>query len=450
MHLVGINRISNKVGVGFLRRWQVLLPGFLVMIIGCGSHDQKDGVLSGTGQVNDLSADARAAAAISAQTETENGRAPGACVEILFAEARDVFVNVSSDSDVQKMRDAVCSLDDQQMGHLLSESHARKGTRSDGFGLMIDTLTQYGKNMGELNYNRADTQSYHDALIRADVSHIRHAYCEDRNHESYKSSAVQSFKSIASEVTIDKYNACVRAKSYGLRCDATAHADHVAARIRWEPTELVRSYLPRVALDWSGLVNLKSANELPKTLGIGSGLSLSLTREKSSENSAVSLTAQDRSGNYNFTCQVAVPAEDKNRKLTRRARHLECGVELFKEMKDPLCGVAVYKTARTEACGVELFADQRSPSCGVEHFLARHDCDLCGQVGSIGGCRKCEHPSFGISSYRSCRHVSHGVDVYKECRHIDHGAESYNSCRRQEFGVEQYKECELPLEEVSQ
>ena len=167
--------------------------------------------------VNDLSADQRASAAVAAQTETENGRAPGACVEILFSQPQDVFVNVSSESELHKMQALICSMDEAQMTHTLKESHRRKGSRTNGFGLLFDVLTEIGKNKLDLNYNHTDTQSYDDHLAVFDAREIRRAFCNNESAESFSSRAVESFKSVASEITLDKYNACVRSKSYGLR-----------------------------------------------------------------------------------------------------------------------------------------------------------------------------------------------------------------------------------------
>jgi len=440
-----------KVNVLSIRGALVMMVSFLALTTSyCGGWESDRfwgrGQLNTMKNVNDISDDMRAAAAVAAQTETENGRAPGACVEILFTAAQDVFVNVSSETEVQKMQAAVCSLDEQQMASMLQESHRRKGTRSNGFGLLIDALTEFGKNKIDLNYNHTDSHLYSDELARLDASHVRHVYCNNQAAESFKSQAVESFKSVASEVTLDKYNACVRARSYGLRCETSTTEKMIAATVRWEPTELVRSYLPRVALDWSGLVNLSAQDSLPRTLGIGSGVSVGLVRTDKNADSAIGVTASDRSGKYSFTCNIALPVKTLNQNLTMLRRDPSCGVESFKEALAPECGVSSYKLARSQACGPELLKEERSALCGIERYNARHDCGLCGQSGVIGGCRKCEHPAFGVAAYRSCRHVDHGVERFAECRHPQHGVETYNKCRREEFGVELFKECHVAIE----
>jgi len=425
---------------------QFLISGAALFVLsGCGSGIErtasgKSALYSRLG-VNDLSADARASAAVAAQTETENGRAPGACVEILFNQPQDVFVNVSSESELHKMQALICSLDESQMTHMLKESHKRKGSRTNEFGLIFDVLTEVGKNKLDLNYNHTDTQSYDDHLAVFDAREIRRAFCDNKSAESFRSRVVESFKSVASEITLDKYNACVRSRSYGLRCDAIAKNDLVSAVVRWEPTELVRSYLPRVALDWSGLVNLSAKDPLPKVLGIGSGISVSLVKNNKNTESVLGVTASDASGQFSFACNMAVPVSETNVKPYLLKRDPSCGVELFREQAAPECGVESYQLVRSEACGVELHKEQRSLACGIERYNARHDCDICGQAGPFGGCKQCEHPAFGVAAYRSCRHKDHGAELYSECRHERHGVAQYRTCRRQEFGVERYKEC---------
>jgi len=398
-------------------------------------------MLSSLQTVNDISKDPKAAAAVAAQTEIENGRAPGACLEILLNDPKDVFVNVNVESELEKMQAMLCSLRDEQLSTILKESHKYRGSRSHGFGLLVDTLSELGKNQLDLNYNQAETQDYDDRMATSDTRRIRSVFCSDQSAEHFKTRAVESFRSVASSVTLDKYNACVRAKSYGLRCDARQNGHIVTATILWEPTELVRDYLPSVALSWTGLLNLTTKQELPNVLGLGSGMTLSLERANKSENSVFAVTGSDRSGKFNFTCNTVVsPAEVSDSSMVFR-RDPSCGVERFKEASSPECGVESYQLARSESCGVGLYKEQRSHACGVEHYHAKHDCGICGQVGPIGGCRQCEHPSFGVAAYKSCRHHGHGVDQYAECRHIQHGVERYLSCRREQFGVELYREC---------
>ena len=441
-----ISRPGNKEMSRRERSMVLIIMGALIISVGsCGSGTgrtkaSRSALYSRLG-VNDLTVDSRAAAAVAAQTETENGRAPGACVEILFNQPHDVFVNVTSESDLNKMQAAICSIDEEQMTHLLKESHRRKGTRTNEFGIVFDVLTDVGKNILDLNYNHTDTQTYDDNLAIFDAKQIRRVFCNNQSAESFSSRAVESFKSVASEVTLDKYNACVRARSYGLRCDATSKHDLVSAIIRWEPTELVRSYLPRVALDWSGLVNLSARDSLPKVLGLGTGVSVALVKSNKNSDSVLGVTASDASGQFSFACNMVVSANSDQSSAGNIKRDPSCGVELFKEQASPECGVENYKIARSDACGVEIHKEQRSLACGVERYHARHDCDLCGQAGPFGGCRQCEHPAFGVASYRSCRHVDHGAELYSECRHEQHGVAQYRSCRRAEFGVERYKEC---------
>lgn len=399
------------------------------------------GVLSSLQTVNDISKDPKAAAAVAAQTEIENGRAPGECLEILLNDPKDVFVNVNVESEIDKMQAMLCSMRDEQLSTMLKESHRYRGSRSHGFGVLFDTLSEYGKNTLDLNYDQVETQDYDERLATSDARRIRTVFCSDQSAEHFKTRAVESFKSVASAVTLDKYNACVRAKSYGLRCDARQDGHTVTATIRWEPTELVRAYLPSVALSWAGLLNLTSKQELPKILGLGSGVTLTLERSNKAENGVFAVTGSDQSGKFNFTCNTVVSSSEMSEPAIVLRRHPSCGVERFKEASSPECGVESYQLARSESCGIESYKEQRSHACGVERYKSKHDCGICGQVGPIGGCRQCESPAFGVATYKSCRHLNHGVDQYAQCRHAQHGVERYLTCRRENFGVELYREC---------
>lgn len=437
----------NDIGYLNLRKSKVFLTIaiFSVILFSCGSGVERTvagkSTLYSHLKVPDLSTDQKAAAAVAAQTETDNGRASGACVEILLNQPQDVFVNAVSETELDKMQAVLCAVDEERMKHILKESHRRKGTRVDGFGLFLDVLTEVGKNALNLNYNHTATENYSDDLAIFDAKQIRREFCNNQNAEYFKSRSVESFKSVASQVTLDKYNACVRTKSYGLRCDAFERKNHVSASIRWEPTELVRAYLPRVALDWSGLVNLSATESLPKVLGIGSGITVSLEKSDKNTESVLGVMASDASGQFNFSCNMVVSSQSHKTGAGVFKRDASCGVELYKEQIAPECGIDSYQLARTEVCGIELYKEQRSLACGIERYHARHDCDLCGQAGPFGGCRQCEHPAFGVAAYRSCRHATHGAEIYSECRHEQHGVAQYRACRRHEFGVERYKEC---------
>lgn len=431
------------------RSW---IYGACLFIASCGlqppSRTSEYSRLRGFG-VNDLSSDPRAAAAVAAQTETENGRAPGACLEILLNDSHDEFFDVKAERESEKTYALMCAISEDQIISMLKESHRRKTKRSTGFDFLIDSLTEFGKNKLDLKFNQSDAFLYDDHLARSDAQQIRRLLCNNEHNESFATRAVESFKRVASSVTLEKYNACIRARSYGLRCDVTSTEDHVAASIRWEPTELVRSYLPRVALDWSGLVNLSSKQSLPKFLGIGSGLSVALVRNNKTTDSIFGVSAFDASGHFSFACNTALKRIDSTARRMVLKRDASCGVELYKEQADQLCGVERYNDTRSEACGVELHKELRSPACGIERYNSRHDCAVCGQVGIVGGCRQCEHPMFGIASYHSCRHINHGAEIFASCQHPQHGVGQYKLCRKPEFGVELYKECLVEASETA-
>lgn len=393
--------------------------------------------------VRDLTQDEYARKVIAAQTEMESGRAPGACTDLLLADGKDLFVATSSSQESEKLREIICSMDDIQLTHFLIESHGQKHGQSYGGGLLVDTITKYGPIKGDLKFNSAKNDEYSEEFAKYDANIVRKFYCHDRSSESYKAGAASSFQQVMSSVTLEKYNTCVRAKSYGLHCDITPTKLAVSVNLRWEPTELVRDLLPVVALDWSGMANLQAEGPLPITLGIGSGIAMSFKRVDPEELSVVAATGSDRGKNFNFACRVQVSKFDADAKTPRFGRFAECGVEAFKFSSGPECGIKSHVAARSAACGIESYTKTRSRACGVESYKARHDCDICGRDGLFGGCNKCSHWSFGVQSFKECADPSHGVYQYRSCEHPSHGVASYNSCRHQNFGVEQYKECIL-------
>jgi hypothetical protein len=391
--------------------------------------------------VNDISHNPLAGAAVASQVETENGRAPGECLDLLMSEGKDIFVEVENETDVAKARDVICAQSEENITHILRESHAQRGAKSNQFALIIDSLSQYGKNIGKLNYNSTTTHEYSDALASADARSVRAAMCEDRSADTFRNAALSSFKSIASGVTMDKFNACVMARSFGLRCRIVSQGDQILASVRWEPTEIVRGFLPMVALKIDGLSNVKTTSEPPKTLGVGSGVNVAVEWLEGAQDGIFAATATDRSGQYAFSCQAPV-SRVPHKKMGRLP---QCGVAAYNLGSGPICGVKSYLVARSPNCGPELFVAARRAECGIEAYKSRHDCDVCGQNAPFGGCRQCASPLFGVERYRECRREQFGVELYAECRNISHGVEEYSSCRDASFGVEQFKECEVTI-----
>jgi len=358
-----------------------------------------------------------------------------------MAEGKDIFVQVENETDASKARDVVCAQSEESLVHLLQESHAQRGAKSNQFGLIIDSLSKYGKNIGKLNYNTTSSHEYSGGLATADAHTIRAAMCSDQSAENYRQTAISSFKSIASAVTMDKYNACVTARSYGLRCKVVVKGDQIMASVRWEPTELVRGFLPTVALKVDGLANLKTSADIPKTLGVGSGINIPMEWLEGAKDGIFAAAATDRSGQYVFSCQTPV-ARAPHKKTGRFA---QCGIDSFNMGSGAVCGVKSYILARSPNCGPEIFMAARRAECGVESYNSRHDCDICGQSGPFAGCKQCSSPLFGIERYKECRREQFGVERYAECRNISHGVEEYSSCRHESFGVEQFKECEIEI-----
>lgn len=434
--------------MNYFRPWGHLLALSVLVsgMVSCESAPtvstrKSTGFDSDLGSVRDLSNDDFARKAIAAQSEIEAGRAPGACTALLLSEGKDLYVNESVMTDDSKLMDAVCSLDDMQIAHFLKESHNQKQSDSHSVSLLVDAVIKKDSMKGDLRYNDTSSNEYSDDFARSDASVVRRVFCSNRSAESFKASASESFKSIVSPITLEKFNACVRAKSYGLYCDAALSGDEILVTVRWEPTDLVRDVLPVVALDWGAASGFQAKGELPKVLGIGSGYSVGFKRDNESSGKVIGVTGHDRGHNFNFSCRV-----DLDKKLTtatwRKTRRAECGIELARSGEGIECGVKSYKALRSAVCGVESYKLARSRACGVERYNEKHDCDICGQSGVFGGCNKCAHISFGVAAYRECSDQSHGVLQYTQCEHPTHGAETYHSCRHPSFGVELYRECE--------
>ena len=100
---------------------------------GCGSEvkpsRRQTHIYGELAAVNDISSNPLAVAAVAAQTESENGRAPGACLDLLMAEGKDIFVQVENATDADKARDVLCAQSEDNIVHLLRESHAQRGAR---------------------------------------------------------------------------------------------------------------------------------------------------------------------------------------------------------------------------------------------------------------------------------------------------------------------------------
>ena len=424
----------------------IVFSMILGLTTGCGSEvkpsRRQTHIYGELAAVNDISSNPLAVAAVAAQTESENGRAPGACLDLLMAEGKDIFVQVENATDADKARDVLCAQSEDNIVHLLRESHAQRGARSSQFGLMIDTLSQFGKNGGNLNYNTASSHEYSGDLVTEDARSIRTSMCADQSAESFRKTAISSFKNIASAVTLDKFNACVAARSYGLRCRVMSNGDQIMASIRWEPSEIVRGFLPTVGLKVDGLANMATTSEIPKTLGIGSGINVTLEWLDSAKDGIFSAVASDRSGQFAFNCQTPMSRSYPK----KRGRFSQCGVESYNMGNGVVCGAKTYVLSRSPNCGPEIFSAARRVECGVESYNQRHDCDVCGQDGAFGGCRQCSSPLFGVAQYKECRREQFGVERYAECRNISHGVEEYSSCRHESFGVERFKECETDVQ----
>jgi hypothetical protein len=416
-------------------------------VVGCGieSSPKRRGRVdpSGLNGVNDLTGNHLAAAAIAAQTETENGRAPGDCLQILLSDAKDIYVVDQDETSWDKSKNVFCAMTESQQTHMFTEAHRLRGSRNNQPRFFMDALTSSGKFTGRLNYENGSVTDYSDAMASQDASMARDILCSDRSKDEYREAALQSFKSVVSPMTMDKFNACVSSRSYGLKCKLDGAGDDVKVTLRWEPTELVRSFLPMVALTVQPVDGAAVMGDAPKTVGVGSGVVVPLKISDGFKGAIFSAQAQDRGGNFNFSCQASFAD------LRRQAEpakvygpHESCGVELYAVGTGEICGPKSFKPARSPQCAPEIYRSSRGPECGVESYNQKHDCAICGQAGPWGGCKQCASPAFGVASYKECRRASFGVELFSECRAPSHGVEEWQSCRDRQFGVEKYRSCE--------
>jgi hypothetical protein len=114
-----------------------------------------------------------------------------------------------------------------------------------------------------------------------------------------------------------------------------------------------------------------------------------------------------------------------------------CGA-VYKEMKSAECGVFQYNLSRGPVCGVALYEScyhgrsrygrarphGRDSSCGVELY------------------KECRDPAFGVAEFNSCRHPNHGIEKYNTCNSKEFGYE-FETCRHFSHGPDQNKSCEV-------
>jgi hypothetical protein len=197
--------------------------------------------------VADLKGNNMAAAAVAAQTETENGKVSSDCLNLLLADGKDVFVNEVDDQSYNRGRDVFCSMEESVQVRLLQESIQTKYSASKSFSNAVDAVIKQIPFKSETDYHSNDASTYDSTKASFDAKVLRNHLCKDQSKDEYRGLVLRQIQTTMSPLTLDKYNACVSAKSYGLKCSVERHGDDIKATIRWEPTEIVRGYLPVVA-----------------------------------------------------------------------------------------------------------------------------------------------------------------------------------------------------------
>lgn len=115
---------------------------------------------------------------------------------------------------------------------------------------------------------------------------------------------------------------------------------------------------------------------------------------------------------------------------------------LFKICAHPNHGVESYAVSSGEVCGVAEYETEASKRCGVMRYNSRHDCKVCGQSGTFGGCKKCENSKFGVAEFKTCSVEPLKAKSFRSCAHPSFGT-SYVKARSKHCGIEHHAKCVL-------
>lgn len=426
------------------------------------------------------------------------------CSQIL---ANGVFNTrkISNDEQAEaRYRRYLCSSVDSDLeNHLYqymtddsSASANRNSSGGVGIKAIVDSLpVEFSANSANQSGN-SQARKYTREDAKKHAQRFRSMFCSEEDQSSRVDKTYDMMELIADNNIVDAWRDCITQKQGGFFCHAEEAHDDIQLNLGWDPSDLARTVLPSVDLEWLTTSNLVQLSQnLPGQLGTGSGIPVMFRREDDDKPSSLQVVARDPSGKVNFSCSRSIPPKRKGSVI----EHPKCGVELYNE------GVVSVANGRGKQCGVEKYAEARSPKCGVElyaqgsdlncpgslpakayrraqqstcggslkpvHFTCTNPGDIkvsgdyrwtssCsgGVNGPLVGTRKhvsfvcktsgtpasCRDQRFGVETYKACRHPDHGVDLYAECPHRDFGEIKE---RRPEFGVERYRSCFVYFDE---
>jgi hypothetical protein len=456
--------------------------------------------------------------ALTAQSVTSDAsnKAYDHCSQIL---AKGVFNSRHVEDDYQataKQRRFLCSQSEESLEDLFfnymsdksNRASAASGKASAGLELVVDSLPVGFQVGGEGQSSGSSASEYTRETAKAHASNFKNQHCSESDESNEVEKTYDMLEQIADENIINAWRTCISKNQGGFFCHAEENDGHVLLNLKWEPSDLARSVLPVVKLNWLTTDNLELVSrELPGHLGAGSGTPVAFRRHDDERVSALQVAATDESGQVSFSCSRKIPAVRRGSMIEDR----RCGVALYREGivevkkgRGPQCGIQLYNLARTPVCGVERYTrgpDMSCPgstaahqyrkefetSCGGDIESYHTECTSPGDrlldintssstcMGKdtirscVGGlCKKievpalksrrsgyalcekpavageCELPKFGVADYSSCRHESHGVELYSECTHRDFGEIKE---RRSQFGVEKYNSCFVYFDE---
>jgi hypothetical protein len=418
---------------------------------------------------------------------------------------------------IAKQRGFLCSHTEQSLSDFLYRYMADKSTRASnnsanakfGMDLVEESLpvgfkfdaSSQDRNSSSRDYTKEDAKSHASSFIAK--------YCSGSDQSSHVEKTYDMMEQIVDPGVVSAWQSCITKDQGGFFCHAEESDDQILVTLKWDPSDLARTVLPAVKLNWQTMDNLELASrDLPGHMGAGTGLPVTFRRKDETRPAALQVVAMDSGNNVNFACSRAIPAVRKG----SRIEHKNCGVSLYNEGvietrkgRGPQCGVELYKVARTAACGVEAWrkgSDMNCPGSTPPKRYYRNAESTCGgqiqestlaciqpshiRTGSMriekSWCTKMELQKTCVAGVCASAHVPvvrnretvsyaceepgrpqtceaerFGAGTYKSCRHASNGVELYAECnhkdfgeireRRPQFGVEKYNSCFVYFDE---
>lgn len=418
---------------------------------------------------------------------------------------------------IANQRAYFCSQTEQQLSdyfHSYMANKSNQGSNSSanakfGMDLVEESLPVGFKAEGSTQNGSTNVREYTADDAKAHASRFHAEYCSAADQSGHVAKTYDMMEQIADQGVVAAWQACITKDQGGFFCHAEESDDQIMVTLKWDPSDLARTLLPSVKLNWQTTDNLELASlDLPDHMGAGTGLPVTFRRKNEDRPAALQVVASDAGHNVNFACSRSIPAVRKGSKI----EHPHCGVALYKEGvietkkgRGPQCGIELNNLARTAACGVESWrngSDMNCPgsiparryyrdtesNCGGHIDESRLECiqPSHSHVGSMrkseswctkmelqktcvagicasmhipvvknreSGTYACEEPG----RPQSCDAERFGAGTYKPCRHESHGVELYSECphkdfgeikeRRPEFGVEKHNSCFVYFDE---